>query len=152
MSLLPPLKIFWPDFLGRYAARSNAEYVNDLFANAGVDAGDETTLRSQLIAGVNGGTETRATARQKIAESRAVYAKLFNPAFVQMQYFGYLRRNPNDAPDGNFDGFNFWLNKLNQFNGDFIRSEMARAFIGWRVPPTIRAELNRPAFVLRNRR
>jgi hypothetical protein len=41
-------------------------------------------------------------------------------AFVLMQYFGYLRRNPDDAPDGNFNGYNFWLNKLNVFGGDYI--------------------------------
>ena len=46
-----------------------------------------------------------------------------------MQYFGYLRRNPNDALDGNFDGYNFWLNKLDQFNGDFVEAEMVKAFI-----------------------
>ena len=52
-----------------------------------------------------------------------------NRAFVLMQYFGYLRRNPNDAPDGNFNGYNFWLDKLNQFNGDFLGAEMVRAFL-----------------------
>ena len=48
-----------------------------------------------------------------------------------MQYFGYLRRNPNDAsePGQNFDGYNFWLGKLNQFNGNFINAEMVKAFI-----------------------
>ena len=40
-----------------------------------------------------------------------------------MQYFGYLRRDPDD------DGFNFRLSKLNQFNGNFINAEMVRAFI-----------------------
>ena len=56
-------------------------------------------------------------------------AQEFNRAFVLMQYFGYLRRNPSDAPDGSFDGYNFWLNKLNQFNGDFVNAEMVKAFI-----------------------
>jgi hypothetical protein len=48
-----------------------------------------------------------------------------------MQYFGYLRRNPNDAPEQglNFDGYNFWLGKLNQFNGNFVNAEMVKAFI-----------------------
>jgi len=46
-----------------------------------------------------------------------------------MEYFGYLRRNPNDPPDNNFNGYDFWLNKLNQFNGDFLRAEMVKAFI-----------------------
>jgi len=47
----------------------------------------------------------------------------FNSSFVTMQYFGYLRRDPDAA------GFNFWLSKLNAFNGDFIKAEMVKAFI-----------------------
>ena len=46
-----------------------------------------------------------------------------------MQYIGYLRRSPNDFPDLNFDGFEFWLDKLNRFNGDFIGAEMVKAFL-----------------------
>ena len=53
----------------------------------------------------------------------------FNSAFVLMQYFGYLRRNPDDAPDNNLDGFNFWLGKLNENNGNFVNAEMVKAFI-----------------------
>ena len=57
------------------------------------------------------------------------HPELFNRAFVLMQYFGYLRRDPNDAPDSDFSGYNFWLNKLNQFNGNFVNAEMVKAFI-----------------------
>jgi hypothetical protein len=48
-----------------------------------------------------------------------------------MQYFGYLRRNPFDPPEatGDFQGYNFWLNKLNQFNGNFVQAELVKAFI-----------------------
>jgi len=48
-----------------------------------------------------------------------------------MQYFGYLRRNPFDPPEPslNFDGYNFWLNKLNQFNGNYINAEMVKALL-----------------------
>lgn len=48
-----------------------------------------------------------------------------------MQYFGYLRRNPNDPPEPglNFDGYNFWLTKLEQFNGNFVQAEMVKAFL-----------------------
>jgi hypothetical protein len=46
-----------------------------------------------------------------------------------MQYFGYLRRNPTDAPDNNDNGYQFWLTKLNAFNGDFVQAEMVKAFI-----------------------
>jgi hypothetical protein len=52
-----------------------------------------------------------------------------NRSFVQMQYIGYLQRNANDFPDSNFDGYEFWLQKLNRFNGNFIEAEMVKAFI-----------------------
>jgi hypothetical protein len=42
-----------------------------------------------------------------------------------LEYFGYLRRNPNDAPDNNFQGYNFWLAKMNSFTqpGENVRDE-----------------------------
>jgi len=40
-----------------------------------------------------------------------------------------LRRNPDDPPDNDLGGYNFWLTKLNQFNGNFIEAEMVKAFI-----------------------
>jgi hypothetical protein len=46
-----------------------------------------------------------------------------------MQYYGYLRRNPNDAPNTDFSGWNFWLSKLNQFGGNFVQAEMVKAFL-----------------------
>jgi hypothetical protein len=52
-----------------------------------------------------------------------------NPAFVLMQYFGYLRRDPNALPDTDLSGYNFWLNKLNQFGGNYFDAEMVKAFI-----------------------
>ena len=45
------------------------------------------------------------------------------------QYFGYLRCNANDAPDADYKGYDFWLAKLNQFNGNYINAEMVKAFI-----------------------
>lgn len=53
----------------------------------------------------------------------------FNRAFVLLQYFSYLQRNPNDAPDTDYGGYEFWLTKLNQFNGNFINAEIIQAFI-----------------------
>ena len=43
------------------------------------------------------------------------------------EYFGYLHRNLNDAPDTDYTGYEFWLNKLNQFNGNYINAEMVKA-------------------------
>ena len=65
--------------------------------------------------------------RQKIDSDEMM--RLGNQDFVILHYFGYLRRNPDDPPDNNLDGYNFWLNKLNQFNGNFVDAEMVKAFI-----------------------
>ena len=66
-----------------------------------------------------------------MAENADLARNEFNKAFVLMQYFGYLRRNPNDPPEPtlDFQGYNFWLNKLNQFNGNFVNAEMVKAFL-----------------------
>jgi len=64
-----------------------------------------------------------------VTQNQTFQQREVNRSFVQMEFFGYLRRNPNDAPDGNFEGFNFWLTKLNQFNGNFVDAEMVLAFI-----------------------
>jgi len=74
-------------------------------------------------------TMTRAQVLRAIAENSNLYNAEFDRAFVLMQYFGYLRRNPNDSPDSNFDGYNFWLHKLNASNGNFNDAEMVKAFI-----------------------
>jgi len=73
----------------------------------------------------------RAQALRQIAEDQDLYNAEFNRAFVLAEYFGYLRRNPNDAPESSLDysGYDFWLSKLNQFNGNYIRAEMVKAFI-----------------------
>ncbi|MDT7778574.1 MAG: hypothetical protein QOC99_1086 [Acidobacteriota bacterium] len=109
-----------------------AQFVDALYANAGITSPDVN--ERQAAVGEFGGASTtndtaaRARALRRVAESPALIQKEFNRAFVLMQYFGYLRRNPDDAPDANFDGYNFWLSKLNQF-GDYRSAEMVKAFI-----------------------
>ena len=66
---------------------------------------------------------------REIAERPNAVSAEYNRAFVLMQYFGFLRRNPNDAPDTDHSGFDFWLTKLNQFNGNYLDAEMVKAFI-----------------------
>ena len=83
----------------------------------------EDAFRNSLIAGLNAGTMTRARVLRTVAEQEEFALIEFNQAFVLMEYFGYLRRDPDTA------GFNFWLNKLNSFNGDFVKSDMVKAFI-----------------------
>jgi hypothetical protein len=67
-----------------------------------------------------------------VAENSTFTQNEMNRAFVLMEYFGYLRRNPNEGNDTDYSGYDFWLTKLNQFNGDFIKAEMVKAFISSR--------------------
>jgi probable HAF family extracellular repeat protein len=74
-------------------------------------------------------TAGRASVLRQIAENATLKNNETNRAFVLMQFFGYLRRNPNDPQDVDYTGFDFWLQKLNQFSGDFRRAEMVKSFI-----------------------
>jgi hypothetical protein len=85
--------------------------------------------RDQLVSDLSNGAKTRGQVLRAIAEHQNLVNSESNRAFVLMQYFGYLHRNPNDAPDSDYTGFDFWLTKLNQFNGDYVAAEMVKAFI-----------------------
>lgn len=109
-----------------------ASFVDNLFANAGVaPSGTERQAAINAFNGAGGGNAGRAAALRSVAESSSVSARLFNEAFVLMQYFGYLQRDPDAAPEltRDYQGYNFWLNKLNSFNGNFIAAEMVKAFL-----------------------
>jgi len=109
-----------------------AQFVDALFLNAGVvPTASERTAAINEFGGAGNSTDLAARARalRLVAESATLVQQEFNKAFVLMEYFGYLRRNPNDVPDTNFSGYNFWLAKLNQFGGNFINAELVKAFI-----------------------
>ncbi|MBC8030616.1 MAG: hypothetical protein H7Z16_10935 [Pyrinomonadaceae bacterium] len=116
-------------------------YVDRLFANAGVTP-TATERQSAINAYGSGNTPGRAAALRSVVESDSVYDEQYNPAFVLMQYFGYLRRDADEPPDNNFGGYDFWLNKMNQFSvqGENVRddrvafarvkrAEMVRSFL-----------------------
>jgi len=71
----------------------------------------------------------RAQVLRAVADDTDLRNAETNRAFVLMQYFGYLRRNPNDLPDADFSGYNFWLNKLDSFGGNFVNADMVKAFL-----------------------
>ena len=115
-----------PEFQARYAGLTSAQYVDKLFDTEGITP--ITAERDDIINGLDHctftlGCPTRATVLRRIVENAAFDRKVFNEAFVTMEYFGYLRRDP-DA-----NGLQFWLSKLNQFNGDYVGAEMVKAFI-----------------------
>lgn len=116
-----------PEFVAIYGGMTNEQYVDALTTNSGVALSQNE--RDVLVAGLNATTETRATVLRKVSDGATFIEKERNRAFVLAEYFGYLRRNPDDSPDVNLDGFNFWLEKLNQFGGNHRSSEMVRAFL-----------------------
>jgi len=109
-----------------------AAFVDALFTNAGLtpseaerdaalhEFGSDSDIHDQAA---------KARVLRMVSENPTLGRQEFNRAFVLMQYFGYLRRNPNEAPDMNFDGYNFWLEKLDRFNSNYEQAEMVKAFI-----------------------
>jgi uncharacterized protein DUF4214 len=124
------------DFRAIYDGLSNTQYVDRLFQTTGVTP--SASDRQALIDGLNGSTLTRAGVLFKVVDGtttgvggvltfntaygQAFYNNLFNAGFVQMEYFGYLQRDPDQS------GYDFWLGKLNFF-GDWVNAEMVKAFI-----------------------
>ncbi len=81
---------------------------------ANPDTAEEVTLtQDQLAARLNAATLTRAQVLRAVVQSREVDAREYNGAFVAMQYYGYLRRTPEEP------GYTSWLNYLNSNPTDF---------------------------------
>ncbi len=106
---------------------SAAQFVDKLNTNAGNPL--STAERNQLVSDLAANTRTRAQVMRAVVEDSDFVSSEVNRAFVLMQYFGYLRRNPNDPQDSDYTGYDFWLTKLNQFNGNYISAEMVKAFL-----------------------
>ena len=120
-------------FLTRYPGSTSAtSFVDTLNANAGnvLNPTERAALISELTPNPSD-PALRGDVLMKVAENAVLKQQEMNRSFVLMQYFGYLRRNPDAAPESglNFNGYNFWLNKLNQFNGNFVNADMVKAFI-----------------------
>src|SRR6185369_13239745 len=106
------------------------EFVSKLDQNTGgaLSALEESQLKALLGATPEDPTK-RAAVLRAVADDEDLRVAEFNRAFVMMQYFGYLRRNADDPQDVDFVGWKFWLDKLNQFNGNFVNAEMVKAFL-----------------------
>ena len=95
-----------PVFAARYAGLTNAAYVDALASTAEVVLANRQTIVDAL----DNGAINRAQALRIIVESSEVYQQYYNQAFVVMEYFGYLRRDPDAL-------YTDWINVLNQ-SGD----------------------------------
>jgi hypothetical protein len=109
------------DFRSAFDALTDNQYVETLAGHTGVAFSESE--RASMVSGLTSGSLTRAGLLKQIAEDgRFVNAK-HNEMFVMMEYFGYLRRDPDAS------GYQYWLDKLNQFDGNFERAEMVKAFL-----------------------
>jgi hypothetical protein len=104
-----------------------AQFVDKLNLNSG--GALSQSERDQLVAVLTSTPNNRAQVVRAVAEDSTLFAAETNRAFVLAQFFGYLRRNPNDTPDSDYTGYDFWLGKLIQFNGNFVNAEMVKSFI-----------------------
>ena len=68
--------------------------------------------RDQLVNNLNTGAQTRAQVLRVVVDSPELFNREYNAAFVLMQYFGYLQRDPDET------GYNNWLSLLNR-TGDY---------------------------------
>ena len=116
-------------------------FADKLFANVG--ATPAPAEREAVVAAYGvGNAQGRAAALMASLDTGAVYNRLYNSGFVLVEYFGFLRRDPEDPPDSDLSGFDFWLGKMDSFTlagedarlerdafGRIKRAEMIRAFI-----------------------
>ena len=84
-----------PAFVSAYSfpntPTGNQQYVDALLNTAGVTLSN----RQALIDGLNNATMTRAVVLRTIVESTEVSVKYNHQAYAVMEYFGYLRRQPD---------------------------------------------------------
>jgi len=122
-----------PRFTNAYpVSMTPAQFVDKLFANAQVPSTDPDYAAALTEFGAASDTSdvaARARVLRRVAENSTLTRQQFNQAFVLMQYFGYLLRDPNSGRDVDFTGYNFWLEKLNHFSGNFENAEMVKAFL-----------------------
>ena len=107
------------DFKAAFDSKTNEEFVNTLMGRYGLllittfhpstpESGAKIQLsRTGMASAINNGQWTRAQVLRAIADSDEVGGAEFNSSFVAMQYYGYLRRTPEQT------GYEAWLNYLN---------------------------------------
>ena len=82
-----------PAFVNTYNALNNTQYVDTLLTTAAVTLPAPT--RQAMIDGLTNAALTRAQVLRQIVESTEVSTRYRNQAYAVMEYFGYLRRQPD---------------------------------------------------------
>ena len=130
------------EFARKYAGMETPEaFVGEMYEYAEVEPSEEDFQAAVGIYGL-GGPMGKARAMRMILDEPPVFNRFYNGGFVMAQYFGYLRRDPDGAPDVDMSGYDYWLGKLDGFSrvdedvrdeatalGRIRRAEMVHAFI-----------------------
>jgi hypothetical protein len=87
------------------ASMTPEQFVNKLFDTAGLVP--YASERQQQIDAMNASGKTRAQVLRDVIEIAEFRTREYNPAFVRMQYFGYLQRDPDPGGEA------FWLDVVN---------------------------------------
>ncbi|MFL6337475.1 MAG: hypothetical protein ACJ754_29595 [Pyrinomonadaceae bacterium] len=103
-----------PEFRELFGEADDARFAARLFENAGVEV--DPSERAVLASALTSRTETRAGALLKAAADPRLERREHNRALLLLHYFAFLRRNPDDPPDRNLEGFDFWLSNLERTN------------------------------------
>ena len=113
-----------PKFAAEYKKLTNEGFIDLLISRAGIAL--EADERAGLIDKLTKSEMTRAEALLAVVNKRKFVEKEENRSLVLLHYFGYLHRNPDDAPDKDLSGFNFWVREVD-VSGDPGR--LARGFM-----------------------
>ena len=96
-----------PEFQRRYpSSLKAAEFVDQLLNSLHFEPEDVKTDREQLVRLYDGTNNGRAAILNRVVSEQGLIDAHYNQAFVMVQYFSYLRRDPDES------GFSFWVNTL----------------------------------------
>ena len=112
------------EFTQSYDSKTNVELVDALLTNAGIAWNN--AKRDALVKLLDSGAGSRQSALLSVVEDKDFSAREYNTAYVLVHFFGYLRRNPDDPPDRDLRGLNFWRDSLDRW-GDY--RSISRAFL-----------------------
>jgi YVTN family beta-propeller protein len=119
-----------PEFLAQFpASMTPGDFAAALNRNAGFPLTQAEFDQLVALLSANNNTTGRAAAVRRVAENSELERRELNKAFVLMEYFGYMRRDPDSLPDEDFRGWQFWLKKLDDAQGNFINAQMVESFI-----------------------
>jgi hypothetical protein len=110
------------EFRAAFDALDDAQYVDRLYANAGL--APDAAERAALVGALSSGAETRAGALLRVAADPRFVEQENYRSLVVLHFFGYFRRNPDDPPDRDLRGMWHWIGELKR-TGDTTHLSLA---------------------------